>query len=186
MIKAGSISKGIFLQWQNEPVLVVDKEFYNPGKGSAVVRLRLKHLKTGLVTKEVLKTDENVEEAEVNHHQTQYMYKTKDAYHFMNPRTYEQYEAPASVMGEGEKYLKEGEEYLLAIWENKVVAFVLPKKMVFTVTQAEEGVKGDTVTGATKPVVLDNGAVAKVPLFIKEGEKIIINTQTGEYVGRKN
>ncbi len=186
MIKAGSITKGIFLQWQNEPVLVVDKEFYNPGKGSAVVRLKLKHFKTGLTTKEVLRTDDNVEEAEVTHQQAQFLYKAKDSFHFMDPRTYEQYEAAASVIGEGEKYLKESEEYLLAIWENKVVAFILPKKMVFTVTQAESGIKGDTVTGATKPVLLDNGATAKVPLFIKEGEKIIINTDTGEYVGRKN
>jgi len=186
MIKAGSITKGIFLSWRGQPVLVVDKEFYNPGKGAAVVRLKLKHLKTGQTTKEVLKTDENIEEAEVNHVQAQYLYKTKDNFYFMNPRTYDQHEVPFDIIGDQEKYLKENEEYLLAIWEGKAVAFITPKKMVFTVAQAEETVKGNTVTGATKPVTLDNGAIVKVPLFIKEGEQIIINTETGEYVGRKN
>jgi len=186
MVKAGSITKGMFLQWRGNPVLVVDKEFFNPGKGLAVVRLKLKDLKNGRVVKEVLRTDEGVEEIQVNHRRVQFLYQNGDQYVFMDPRTYEQIEVDQKVIGEGEKFIKEGEEYKLAIWEGKAVGISLPKKMVFEVVKTEKSVKGDTVTGATKPATLDNGTVIKVPLFIKEGEKVIVNTQTGEYVSRKN
>lgn len=186
MIKAGSITKGMFLQWRGEPVLVVDKEFFNPGKGAAVVRLRLKNLKTGNVLREVLRTDETVEEIQVEYQQAQFLYKSGNQFVFMNPKTYEQIEVEKEVVGELEKFIKEGEEYTLSIWEGRVVNITLPKKIVFEVIQAEKSVKGDTVSGATKPVTLDNGAVVKVPLFIKKGDKVIINTQTGEYVGRKS
>jgi len=186
MIKAGSITKGMFLQWRGEPVLVVDKEFFNPGKGAAVVRLKLKGVKTGNVVREVLKTDEMVEEIEVYHRHVQFLYKTGSEFVFMDPHSYEQIEVGKNVVGEAEKYLQEGKEYILAVWEGEVISLKLPKKMVFTVVKTENAVRGDTVTGATKPAILENGMEVKVPLFIKKGEKIIVNTETGEYVSRKN
>ena len=176
----------MFLKWRGEPVLVVDKEFFNPGKGSAVVRLKLKNLKTGNVVREVLRTDEMVDEIRVDHRKVQFLYKSGDQFVFINPKTYEQIEVDKKIVGDAEKFIKEGEEYSLAIWGGQVVNITLPKKIVFEVVHTEAAVRGDTVTGATKPATLDNGAVVKVPLFIKKGEKIIINTETGEYVGRKN
>jgi elongation factor P len=186
MVKAGSITKGMFLQWRGEPVLVVDKEFFNPGKGSAVVRLKLKNLKTGNVVKEVLRTDEMVDEIQVNHRKVQFLYKNGDQFVFIDPKTYEQIEVEKRVIGESEKFIKEGEKYSLAVWEDQIVSITLPKKIVFEVVNTEAAARGDTVTGATKLATLDNGAVVKVPLFIKKGEKVIVNTETGEYVGRKS
>lgn len=186
MIKAGNITKGMFLDRGGEPVLVTDKEFFNPGKGGAVVRVKLKSLKTGNVVKEVLKTDIGVEEIDVDHRRLQFSYKNGNEYVFIDPRTFEQVEIEGGFLEGSEDFIKEGEQYGLVFWQDRAVSITLPKKIVFTVVKAEEAVKGDTATGATKAVVLENGATVKVPLFIKSGEKIIINTETGSYVGRKN
>lgn len=186
MIKAVNLAKGTYLKWRGEPVVVVEKEFYNPGKGSAVIRLKLKNLQSGKVVKEVLKTTENIEEIQVLHQKVQFIYKTKDNFVFMNPHTYEQVEVPAPAIGEKENYIKEGDDYTVALWEGKPIELQVPKKMSFKVIKSEEAVKGNTVTGATKPVTLDNGAVVQVPLFVKEDDEITLNTETGDYAGRKN
>ena len=154
MIKAGSITKGMYLNWRGEPTLVVDKEFFNPGKGAAVVRLKLKGLTSGNVVREVLKTDEMVEEITVEHRPAQFLYSDGSQYVFMNPHTYEQYEVDASIVEDNQGLIKEGNEYQLAIYQGRVVGLKLPKKMVFEVVETENAVKGDTVTGATKPCLL--------------------------------
>jgi len=186
MIKAGSISKGIYILWKNEPCLVVDKEFFNPGKGAAVVRLKLKGLTSGNVLREVIKTDDQVEEVMVDHFSAQYLYKSNDQFIFMNPRSFDQYQVDENVIGDKSKYLKEGIEYQLEFYQGRVIGIRLPKKMVFEVIQTENAVKGNTVTGATKPAKLETGLIIKVPLFINKGEKVFVNTETGEYVSRKN
>lgn len=186
MIDAGNISRGLFIKWHGDPVLVTDKEFYSPGKGSAVVRLKLKNLKTGNVVREVIKTGEGVEDIAVDYRMTQFLYKTGDQFVFMNPRTYEQYEVDTKIIGDNEGLIKEGIEYQLAIYEDKVIGINFPPKMSFKVIEAEDAVKGDTVTGATKLVKLETGIIVKVPLFIKQDEEITINTETKEYAGRKN
>lgn len=186
MIKAGSITKGMFLLRKEGIFLVVDKEFFNPGKGAAVVRLKLKDLKSGHVVREVLKTDELVEEVAVEYRRFQFLYQNGDQFVFINPRNYEQFEVEEKVIGEGRVYLKEGKEYRVALYQGKVLAVIPPKKMVFKVEKTEEAVKGDTVTGATKPALLENGLTVKVPLFVKKGDKVVISTETGEYLGREN
>ncbi len=186
MIKAGSITKGMFLNWRGEQVLVVDKEFFNPGKGAAVARLKLKNLKTGNVIKEVLKTDRGVEEINVELKKAQFLYKNGDQLVFMENKTYEQVEVDEKVVGESRRFIKEGEEYGLSTWQDEVIAVLLPKRIVFVIAKTEQAVKGNTVTRATKPATLDNGVVIQVPLFIKKGEKVIVSTETGEYVSRKN
>lgn len=186
MIKAGSISKGIYINWKGEPSQVVDKEFFNPGKGAAVVRLRLKGLTSNNVTREVLKTDDQVEEVSVENRAAQFLYQTGDQFTFMHPVSFEQYQVEVSLIDKDKGFIKEGENYQLVIYQDKVIEVRLPKKMVFTVTETEQVVKGDTVTGATKPAKIDTGIEVKVPLFIKKGEEIFINTETREYLGRKN
>jgi len=186
MIKAGSITKGMFLDWNGDPVIIADKEFYNPGKGAAVVRLKIKNLKTGNVAKEVLRTDEGVEEIDVQLKKSQFLYKTGDQFVFMNNRSYEQIEVDQKVVEDVKQFIKEGEEYGLSIWQDEVIAVLLPKRIVFEIAKTEQAIKGDTVTGSTKPATLDNGAVIQVPLFIKKGERVIVSTETGQYVGRKN
>jgi len=186
MIKAGNLNKGDFLNWKGDPVVVADKEFFNPGRGHAVVRLKLKNLKSGGVIKETLITDEKVEEIEVTHQRYSFLYFDDLQAVFMEPRTFEQISVERKIIKEEEKYLKEGAEYGLLFWESKVIGISLPKKIAFKVKETERAVKGDTVNAATKPATLDNGLLVKVPLFIKKGEEVVVSTETGEYFSRKN
>ena len=186
MIKAGQISKGMFLLFKDEPYLVSEREFVNPGKGSAFVRLKLKNVKTGLVIRETIKSQESVEDVVVEDLDAQFLYADGDSYHFMSNETYEQIAIPIEGLEERQLYLKEGEVYQLVVWEGTPLDIKLPFKMAFTVTQAEAAVKGDTVSGSTKTVTIETGATVKVPLFIKEGDRILVNTDSGEYVERAN
>lgn len=186
MIKAGQIDKGMFLLIKDEPHQVTEREFVNPGKGQAFVRLKLKSLVSGLVIKETFKTPETVEDIIVDQKPFQFLYADADAYHFMDVETYEQTAVPTEGMEEKGDFLKEGETYELVIYEGEPIDIKIPYKMVLAVTESEPGAKGDTVTGATKVVTLETGAKVKVPIFIKEGDTIMVNTETGEYVERVN
>lgn len=186
MIKAGQISKGMFLLLKDEPYLVSEREFVNPGKGSAFVRLKLKNVKTGLVIRETIKSQESVEDVVVEDLDAQFLYADGESYHFMSNETYEQIAIPIQGLEERRLYLKEGEVYQLVVWEGTPLDIKLPFKLAFAVTQAETAVKGDTVSGSTKTVTIETGATVKVPLFIKEGDRILVNTDSGEYVERVN
>jgi len=186
MIKAGSIDKGMTLLMKNDPYLVVEREFVNPGKGSAFVRLKLKNLKTGQVLKEVLKSQESVEEVELDLRKSQYMYTDGDGYHFMDNDTFDQYSVPFEGFEDMGLFMQEGETYEVVFFEDAPISIKIPYKIVVTVTEAEDGIKGDTVTGATKTVKVETGLEVKVPIFIKQGEKILVNTETREYVERVN
>ncbi len=186
MIKAGAIDKGMCLMMKGEPHLVAEREFVNPGKGAAFVRLKLKNLRTGLVLRETIKTNDTVEEADVYDRDGQFMYSDDDAYHFMDAETYEQFEVLREGLESKGLYMKEGETFKITMWEAKPIDISIPYKLPFTVTEAEDGVRGDTVTGATKTVVVETGLQVRVPIFIKQGERILVNTETGEYVERVN
>ena len=186
MIKAGQISKGMCLIIKTAPHLVVDREFVNPGKGSAFVRLKLKNLVTGSSLRETLKSNDNVEEADVFDKSCQFLYMDSEGYHFMDADNYEQYLVARSGLEDKELYMKEGDTYRVVFFGEKVIDIQLPPKMVFIVSEAPEAVKGDTVTGATKMVRCQTGLNVKVPIFIKQNEKILVNTETGEYVERVN
>ena len=186
MTKAGSIDKGMFILVKDEPHLVAEREFVKPGKGQAFVRLKLKNVRTGLVQRPVIKSHESVEEISVEDRRSQYLYADDAAYHFMNTDTYEQFEIPLSGFEDRKDYMKEGDSYDVAMWESTPLGIKLPLKEVYTVSDAEDAVKGDTVTGATKTVVCETGLSVKVPIFIKAGDKILVNTETGDYVERVN
>ena len=186
MIKAGSIDKGMFLLLKGDPHLVVEREFVNPGKGSAFARLKLKNLITGQVLRETMKTQDSAEEAVVMEKNCQYLYADADSYHFMDNETYEQFTIPFAGFEDIKLFMIEGDTYKVVVWDEKPIDVKVPYKMVYTVTEASEGVKGDTVTKTTKPVVVQTGLTVRVPLFIKEGERIMVNTETREYVERVN
>jgi elongation factor P len=186
MIKAGSIDKGMTILMKNDPYLVAEREFVNPGKGSAFVRLKLKNLKTGQVLKEVLKSQESVEEVDVVSQKSQYMYTDGEGYHFMDNETFDQYAVPIEGFEDIGLFIQEGGSYEVMFFEEAPIDIKIPYKVVFTVTEAEEAIKGDTVTGATKTVKVETGLEVKVPIFIKQGEKILVNTETREYVERVN
>jgi len=186
MIKAGSIDKGMFLLFKGDPYAVAEREFVNPGKGSAFVRLKLKNLKTGQVLRETMKTQDNAEEIAVEEKEVQYLFTDAESYHFMYVDTYEQFEIPIVAFEDKQYFMREGESFKVVMWDNLPLDIKIPYKMVFTVTQAEDAIRGDTVTGATKTVTLETGLAVRVPIFIKQGEKIMINTETKEYVERVN
>jgi elongation factor P len=131
-------------------------------------------------------TQQEVEDAQVDIHTCQYQYSDQDNYHFMDNETYDQHEVPITEMEDKKYYLKDGEAYELPIWEGRVIDIKIPYKVVFTVAESENYIKGDTVSGATKPVTTETGLTVRVPLFIKQGEKILVNTETNEYVERVN
>ena len=178
MIKAGALDKGMFILVKEDPYVVVEREFVNPGKGSAFVRLKLKNLKTGQVLKPSMKSQDNVEEINVTDRVCQYLYADGENLHFMDTESYEQFEISQNAFEEKVLYMKDGDSYKVVMWDNDPLDIKLPLKEIYVVTEAEEAVKGDTVTGATKNVTVETGLTVRVPIFIKQGERILVNTET--------
>ena len=185
-IKAGAINKGTYLLEKNEPFVVNEREFVNPGKGSAFVRLKLKSLRSGAVLKITHKSQDLCEEIDVEEVDCQYLYSDGTVYHFMNGSTFEQFEVPILTHEDAQYFMLEGESFKLTVWNGEVLDIRLPPKKDLIVAEAEEAVKGDTVTGATKFVLTETGLKIKVPIFIKQGEKIRVNVETKEYQERIN
>jgi elongation factor P len=186
MIKASDISKGMFILIKNEPHVCVEREYVNPGKGSAFVRLKLKNIKSGLVVRQTNKAQDNLEDVNVEYRDVQFLYTDEESYHFMDTKSYEQLAIPVEGNEEKKDFLKDGEMYQVVFWENTPIDIKLPTKMVFTVAEAEKAERGDTVSGATKTITCETGLKVKVPLFIKQGDKILVNTETREYQERVN
>ena len=185
-IKAGDLAKGSFLSQKKLPYMVVEREFVNPGKGAAFVRLKLKNLRDGSVQRVTRKSQDNIEEIDVEEFRAQYMYFDSQNYFFMHSETYEQFEIPVSSRPDFQYFAREGEEYRLVRWEDEILDVKLPPKVDLLVTQAEEAVRGDTATSVTKQVVLETGLQVRVPAFIREGDKLRINVETKEYQERVN
>ena len=133
-----------------------------------------------------MKTQDSVEEIIVSETDCQYLYEDGEFYHLMNNESYEQFTFPMEGFEDKKDFMKEGETYVVVKWEAMPIDIRIPYKVVYEVTEASDGVKGDTVTGATKVVTIETGLKVKVPLFIKQGERIMINTETKEYVERVN
>ena len=185
-MKAGAIDKGIALLIKGSPYIVVEREFVNPGKGSAFVRLKLKSPATGRVLKETMKTQDNVEEILVEDKECQFLYSDAEAFHFMDTETYDQFEVPMEGFADYKLLMRDGDTYKIIMWDEKPLDIIIPYKVVYEVTETFEGVKGDTVQGASKLVKIETGLEVKVPIFIKQGERIMVNKETREYVERVN
>lgn len=186
MIKAGQIEKGTALLIKGQPFVCVEREFVNPGKGSAFVRLKLKSPSTGQTLSETMKSQDNAEDIVVNDNDCQYLFNDGENFHFMLTETYEQIEVPMASFPDYQYLMKDGETYRCTFWEEQILDIQIPGKVIFTVAEAEEAVKGDTVQGATKYVTTETGLKVRVPIFIKLGEKIRVNTDTKEYLERVN
>ena len=186
MIRGGDIAKGTVLLINSHPHLVVEREFVNPGKGSAFARVKAKNLHNGNLVTQTIKTQDTVEDAQVDLIDCQYQYSDGENYVFMNNESFEQYLVPFEGREDKKFYLQEGETYSILFYQGDAIDIKIPYKMIFTVTESENYVRGDTVSGATKPVVCETGLVVRVPLFIKQGEKILVNTETNEYQERVN
>jgi elongation factor P len=187
MIRGGEINKGTVILIKNSPYLVVEREFVNPGKGTAFARCKLKNLKDGSVlTQQVFKTPDMVEDAEVDTISCQYLYSDQDNHYFQNVKTFDQITVPEELNEDLKYYLRDDIEYDIVIWEGNPIDVKIPQKMAFTVAESENYIKGDTVSGATKPIRTETGLTVRVPLFIKQNEKIMVNTESNEYLERIN
>lgn len=186
MIKAGQIDKGTALLIKGQPFICVDREFVNPGKGSAFVRLKLKSPATGQVLQETMKSQDNAEDITVEDFDYQYQYNDGEVFHFMNVETFDDVTAPMSSFQDYQYIMKEGETYRCTVYNEEILDIQVPSKVVYLVAEAEEAIKGDTVQGATKYVTTETGLKVRVPIFIKQGERIRVNTETKEYLERVN
>jgi len=186
VISTSQFKRGIYILFQGEPHMIVDTSFVSPGKGSAFYRTKLKNLYSGRIVEYTYKSGEKVEEVMVDTHEAEYSYFDGSNYVFIEPRTFEQYSVPVEIIGDDKVYLKEGLLYRIKFYEENPVGVSLPKTIAFKIVEAENSIKGDTATNATKQAVLDTGLKVLVPLFIKAGEEILVNTETGLYLSRKN
>jgi elongation factor P len=179
------IRKGAIIRHNNDLFVVTSANFVNPGKGSAFTKTKLKSITSGKGMEITYKSGEAVDTVNVDHTTMQYLYKSGDLYSFMNQDTYETVDVNSDVLGDDAKYLKEGLNVVAVTFEGRVAAIELPKKITYTVVEAPPAVKGDTAGGnVTKEVGLDNGLKLQAPIFIKEGEDVVVSTETGDYCGR--
>lgn len=180
----GDLRPGDAVMIDGAPYLCVGFEHQKYGRGSATIRLRLKNLKTGSIIDRTFKGKEILQEADVSYEKAQYLYREKAKFIFMDPKTFEQKEMAAEQIGRAADFLKEGETYDLMLINGQALSVKLPPKVDLKVVEAEPGVKGDTAQSPAKKATLETGAIIQVPLFVKAGDTIRINTETGQYVER--
>ena len=184
MISAGEFRNGITFDMDGKVMQVVEFQHVKPGKGAAFVRVKMKNVITGGVTETSFNPSAKYPTAYVERKKMEYSYNDGDLYYFMDPETFDMVPLNADVLGDAFKFVTENTVCKLLSYKGSVFAVEAPNFMELVVTETEPGVKGDTATNVTKPATLETGAVVKVPLFISEGEKIQVDTRTGEYVGR--
>lgn len=180
----GNIRKGQYVLHNGHPHAVVKADFVSPGKGSAFTRAKIKNLKNGSVLEYTYKTTEKVQLADIESVEMQYAYFDGTSYVFMNPRTYEQIEVPADLVAEYAKYLKEEMICYVQLHDGNPIGVFPPQKVTLKITHTEDAVAGDRANAPKKPATVETGAEVMVPLFVKEGDSIIIETETGAYVSR--
>lgn len=184
MINVNDIKNGLTIKIDNNLYQVVEFQHVKPGKGSAFVRTKLKNLRTGATVETTYNTNVKLETARIEKQTMQFLYSQGDEYCFMNMQTYDQVELKKQQLGEDYKFLKENLEVIISFYEGEVLGIILPDKIEYTITKSEPGVKGNTTSTAMKDAELENGMVVKVPMFINEGEKILVSSADGKYVSR--
>src|SRR5689334_2046966 len=175
------LKKGTLFQWEGEPFRVVDYNQKVMGRGGSIVNVRIKSLIDGKVLEKTFKGNEQLDRADVTNQSVQYLYNDGSTFYFMNEETFEQFEVPADLVGDGAGYLKEGDRVQLQFFDGRAINVELPKNVPLKVTYTENAVKGDTSSAITKDATLETGITIKVPAFIKEGDLISVDTSNGAY-----
>lgn len=183
-ININEIKNGMTIIIDGKLCLIEEFQHVKPGKGAAFMKMKLRNLKTGSLVEETYNTNIKIEKARVDRLPMQYLYSDGSNYVFMNTETYEQLEVPAEKMAEQSKFLKEGLDITIQMYEGEILGIILPEKIEFEITETTEAVKGNTTNNAMKDATIETGYTVKVPLFIAQGEKIIISTIDGKYAGR--
>ncbi len=183
-ISTSDFKSGLKILLDGDPFVIVENEFVKPGKGQAFNRVRIRNLKTGRTIEKTFKSGDSVEGADVQDVDMQYLYGDGDFWYFMQPESFEQHTASKEAVGDAAQWLKDGLECIVTLWNGQPLTVTPPAHVELKVVETDPGMKGDTVTGGTKPAKLETGAVVKVPLFINEGEVIRVDTRSAEYVAR--
>ncbi len=184
MVSAGDFRNGLTIEMDNNIYQVIDFQHVKPGKGAAFVRTKLKNIKNGGAIEKTFRPTEKFPQAHIDRSEMQYLYADGDLYNFMDVNTYDQFALNAEAVGDSLKFVKENEMVKMCSHNKQVFAIEPPLFVELVITATEPGFKGDTAQGATKPATVETGATVYVPLFVEEGDKISIDTRTGEYLKR--
>ncbi len=175
---------GIKVMLDGDPCSILENEFVKPGKGQAFNRVRLRNLKTGRVWERTFKSGDSLESADVIDLTLEYLYTDGDFWYFMDPDSFEQYQADVNAVGESSKWLKEQAQCEVTLYNGNPLSVTPPNFVDLEVVETDPGLKGDTAQGGSKPARLSTGAIIKVPLFLNQGELVRVDTRTGEYQSR--
>jgi len=184
MYAISDLKNGTTFEVDGAPFIVLDYQHSKKGRSGAVMRTKIKNLLTGAIVQRTFSGNEKFPEVDIERRKVQYLYKDGNSYYFMDVASYDQFDMAAEDLGNNTNYLKDGEVVQFQFYLDKPINLELPVKMDFEVTEASEGLKGDTASGATKMVTLETGLTVYVPLFIKQGDKVRVNTTDGSYVER--
>jgi elongation factor P len=184
MLSIAQTKVGMFITFRNEPYRVVYAQHTKMGRGGGILKTKIKNLLTGAIVEQTFKDSDRIEQADLSHQQWQFLYKDSDIFYFMNPTTYDQVELSRDVIGNGASLLKDGMMVDVLSYRDKPIGVNLPPKVDLAITYTEPAVAGNTVSNVMKDATIETGATIKVPLFVKNGDVVRINTETGEYVER--
>ncbi len=183
-ININDIKNGMTIIIDGNLCTIQEFQHVKPGKGPAFVRIKLKNLRTGSTVEQTFNTNIKVTKAHIEKNQVQFLYMSGDNFVFMNNQTYEQIEVPRSVLGDDAEFVKEGVDISIDFYEGEIIGITLPEKIEYKIIETSEAVKGNTATNAQKDATIETGKVIKVPLFIGEGETVLVTTRDGKYAGR--
>ena len=183
-ISTNDLKNGMTLDLPEGLFSVVEFQHVKPGKGGAFVRTKLKNVRTGAVIERTYRGDEKLGQAIIDKHEMQFLYREGDHHVFMDNTTYEQLQVEATALGDSARFLKEGDSAVLQLYGGEIVGVDLPAAVELTVTATEPGLQGDRVSGGRKPATLETGLVVQVPLFVNQGDRVKVDTRTGEYLTR--
>ncbi len=184
MYSTTDFRNGLKIEFEGDPYTIVFFQHVKPGKGGAFVRTKLKNLRTGAVLEHTFRSGDKVNKPDLEEREMQFMYREGDAFHFMDTASYEQIYLDADHMGEAANYMIENLSVKILFFRGEPIGIDLPIFIVLAIAETEPGIRGDTVSGATKPATLESGAVVQVPLFLNEGDRIKVDTRTGSYIER--
>lgn len=184
MVSAGDFRNGLTIEYEGNVYQVVEFQHVKPGKGAAFVRTKLRNIKNGGVVEKTFRPTEKCPQAHIDRADMQYLYSDGELYHFMDVETYDQIALNEEAIGDALKFVKENEMVKMLSHNGEVFSVEPPLFVELEITDTEPGFKGDTATGATKPATVETGAQVNVPLFVGTGDRIKIDTRTGEYLSR--
>ncbi len=185
-VKAGNIKKGTYIEYRNQPHHVLKTQFVSPGKGSAFTRTKMRSMVTGAVIEFNFKSHDSIEELDIESKEMQFLYVDGDDVIFMDKQTYEQVNVPIELLNSGSSYLVPELMAYVTFYQGKSLGVNLPPKVKIVVKEAEEAVAGDRQNAGKKSVIMETGLVVQAPLFVKKGDILIIDTDSGNYVSRAN